>query len=231
MAIFQKLADANPAVSDYQGCLAGCYNNIGEVHLKQKRFPEARDRFREALVHLKKTLSKAPLHPQFRSFMKPFLENLENAGRELKDPAILAEVEREREAFEKTDPVLVALDRKLAAVSRGEAKLENNAERLELAQRSYDKSLHALAATFWADALAADPKLAESRLLKVPFRRRPRRGTRGFWKGQGRPTPGRCGQNQVARPGPAVAQGRAGDVDESSRKRLQDQWCHRRANS
>ena len=48
-AIFQKLADANPAVTDYQGCLAGCYINIGEFHLKEKRFPEARDRFRARL--------------------------------------------------------------------------------------------------------------------------------------------------------------------------------------
>ena len=117
----------------------------------------------------RKALSTAPLHPLFRVNMKSILENLEITGHNLKDPAILAEVEREREAFDKTDPAVIALDRKLTAVSRGEAKLQNNAERLEMAQRAFEKSLHALAATFWADALAADPKLGESRELKVLF--------------------------------------------------------------
>ena len=134
-----------------------------------KRFPEARDRLREALVWQKKVLSKAPLHPKYRDLMKKILANLERAGRELNDPAILARVEREREAFETTDPALVALDSRLTAISRGEAKAQNNEERLQFAQRAYDKSLHAFAATLWADALAADPKLDESRQFQVPY--------------------------------------------------------------
>src|SRR5262249_53775108 len=48
------------------------------------------------------------------------------------------------------------------AVTKGEAP-KANAERLALAQRAYDTGHYAVAARLWAEALDADPKVAESR--------------------------------------------------------------------
>ena len=47
--------------------------------------------------------------------------------------------------------------------SREASNPKDKAERLRLAQRAYDKALHATAARLWAEALAADPKLGDDR--------------------------------------------------------------------
>jgi hypothetical protein len=60
-------------------------------------------------------------------------------------------------------PEMVALDQRLAAVIKGVQQPKDNAERLSLAQRAYEKALHGAAAQLWADALEADPKLADDR--------------------------------------------------------------------
>jgi hypothetical protein len=41
LAIFQKLADANPKVPDYQRDVATAHNNLGWMLVRQKRFAEA----------------------------------------------------------------------------------------------------------------------------------------------------------------------------------------------
>src|SRR5205823_6449826 len=46
---------------------------------------------------------------------------------------------------------------------------KDNAERLALAQRVYDTKRYLTAARLWADALAADPKLAEDRQAQHPY--------------------------------------------------------------
>ena len=62
-----------------------------------------------------------------------------------------------------SDPAMVALDARLSAIIKGDQQPKDNAERLRLAQRAYDKALHATAARLWAEALAADPKLGDDR--------------------------------------------------------------------
>src|SRR5262249_29641769 len=58
---------------------------------------------------------------------------------------------------------LAALAGRLAAITKGDAGPRDNADRLALAQMCYDTKRHAAAARFWADALAADPKLGDDR--------------------------------------------------------------------
>jgi hypothetical protein len=60
------------------------------------------------------------------------------------------------------DPEKAALDERLAAVIRGEAP-QNNPERLQLADRAYEKRLYAASTRLYGEALAADPKLADDR--------------------------------------------------------------------
>ena len=91
------------------------------------------------------------------------LTNLIKAARGLGDSEGVAEAERELAKLRDSDPAMVALDARLSAIIRGDQQPKDNRERLQLAQRAYDKALHAAAAKLWADALDADPKLAEDR--------------------------------------------------------------------
>jgi serine/threonine-protein kinase len=58
---------------------------------------------------------------------------------------------------------LWALADRLPAVLKGEDRPKAADEGLTLAQMCYEKALHAAAARLWADALSAEPKLAEDR--------------------------------------------------------------------
>jgi serine/threonine protein kinase len=68
-----------------------------------------------------------------------------------------------------SDPAMVALDVRLSVILRGYQQPKDSGERLQLAQRSYDKALHAAAAKLWADAIDADPKLAEDRQAQTRY--------------------------------------------------------------
>jgi serine/threonine-protein kinase len=58
---------------------------------------------------------------------------------------------------------LAALADRLPAILRGDDRPADNAERLALAQICYDTKRPAAAVRFWAEALAADPKLGDDR--------------------------------------------------------------------
>ena len=60
-------------------------------------------------------------------------------------------------------PAMVALDARLTAIIKGDQQPKDEADRLRLAQRAYDKALHATAARLWGEALAADPALGDDR--------------------------------------------------------------------
>src|SRR5262249_14711751 len=80
----------------------------------------------------------------------------------LDDAGLRAEAQRGLAALVFGNPRRAVVDTRLAAVLKGEPP-EDNAERLDLAQRAYDTKRDAAAATLFAEALAADPKLAEPR--------------------------------------------------------------------
>ena len=58
---------------------------------------------------------------------------------------------------------LAALAPRLPALLKGEGRPKDVADRLAIAQMCYDTKRHAAAARFWAEALAADPKLGDDR--------------------------------------------------------------------
>ncbi len=65
------------------------------------------------------------------------------------------------EAWVRDCEQMVAIEKKLPAILRGEAKPANAAERVAIAQFCYDKQLHATAARFWTEAFQAEAKLAD----------------------------------------------------------------------
>ena len=157
----QKLADDHPESPDYAHMLGGMLHNLAEVDLGAKRFQEARERLREAIVRQKKALAAYPRSPEYRQFLAMHLTYLSKAARGLgrEDEAI--EAERELAELDASDPRSAALDARLAAMLKGEAP-KDNAERLALAQRAYDTQRYATASRLWAGALEADPKLADN---------------------------------------------------------------------
>jgi formylglycine-generating enzyme required for sulfatase activity/tetratricopeptide (TPR) repeat protein len=56
-----------------------------------------------------------------------------------------------------------ALAKRYPAIVRGEDKLADNAERLQVAQIAYERKQFATATRLWAEALASDPKLGDDR--------------------------------------------------------------------
>ena len=58
---------------------------------------------------------------------------------------------------------MIALEGRLPAVVKGDEVPRDAAERLGFARLCYDGGLYAAAARFWAEALAADPKLGDDR--------------------------------------------------------------------
>jgi serine/threonine-protein kinase len=75
------------------------------------------------------------------------------------DPERVKKVDSELALVERQ----VALAPRLAAVVRDDDRPADTSERLEFARLAYDRRLHAASARLYADALAADPKLADGR--------------------------------------------------------------------
>ena len=163
LAIQRKLAREHPESPDFASDLGGTLNNIAMIDLDAKRFEEARVRLREAVEWQRKALASNPAHPNYRQFLANHLTNLITPARGLGDAEGVAEAERELAKLRDSDPAMVALDARLAAILKGDQQPKDNAERLRLAQRAYDKALHATAARLWAEALEADPKLGDDR--------------------------------------------------------------------
>ena len=74
----------------------------------------------------------------------------------------MAEAERELAELRDSDPAMKAFDARLSAIIKGDQKPKDNADRLQLAHRAYEKALHATAARLCAEAFAADPKLGDN---------------------------------------------------------------------
>ena len=166
LRISQKLVRDQPESPFIQARLGGTLNNLAEIELDAKRFEQARDLLQQAIECQRKALAVNPANPNFRQPMGAHLDNLIKAYRGLNDAKRAAEAEQELAKFRASDPAMVALDARLAAVLKGDASPKDNTERLQLAQRAYDKALHSSAARLWSEALGADPSLADDRQVQ-----------------------------------------------------------------
>ena len=188
--IQQRLVAEHPANPDNSSLLGGILNNLAIIDMGANRFSQARKRLREAIAWQKKALSIHPAHPHYRRFMRNHLMNILRTCQKIDDRKGIAEAERELKALADSDPAMMALDAKLAAILNGEERPRNTAERLPLARRAYDRSLHALATRLWGEALTADPKLAEDRQVRIPYNAACAAALAGMGQGQDNPAPG-----------------------------------------
>ena len=100
----QKLAEDHPESPDYPHIEGGVLQNLAEVDLGAKRFQEACERLREAIVRQKKALAGHPKNPEYRQFLAMHLACLANAARGLGRADEAIEAERELSALTASDP-------------------------------------------------------------------------------------------------------------------------------
>ncbi len=163
LSIRERLLRSHPESPVDASGLAMLLHNMANIDLAAGRFDEARGLLQQAINGQKKALAANPRNPQYRQFLANHLANLIKAAQGLGDSEGVVEAERELAVLRDSDPAMLALDARLAVIINGEQQPVKNAERLALAQRAYEKSLHATAARLWAEALEADPKLGDDR--------------------------------------------------------------------
>jgi serine/threonine-protein kinase len=163
LAIFRVLVREHPESPEFASGLGGGLHNAAMIDLDAKRFEQARGRLRQAVEWQRKALASTPANTNYRRFLVNHLTGLIDAARGLGD----TKAERELARLRDSDPAMKALDARLSVVLKGEAP-KSNTERLELAQRAYDKALHA-AARLWDEALETDPKLSEDRRARYRY--------------------------------------------------------------
>jgi tetratricopeptide (TPR) repeat protein len=113
---------------DAWSALGATLNNIATIDMDARRFVEARERLREAIVVQHKALSVVPANPTFRAFLGNHLNNLLKADRALG----LVEEARERAdpARYRSAAVHVDLIRPDIQLERGEGQLADRGQRL-----------------------------------------------------------------------------------------------------
>ena len=161
-AIQERLAREQPESAGRASSLGGVLNNMALIDLDERQFESARAKLTRAIEWQRKALAANPNHPTYRQFLANHLNNLIRAAKGLGRADEAAEAKRERDELRNSDPKFVALDARLAGVLKGQAP-KNEAERIQLAYRAYENSLHALSARLYTEAFANDPKLADSR--------------------------------------------------------------------
>ena len=169
VTLLRELTSEYPDVSRLPSELGVVLQNLAVMDLRAKRFDAAAAGLREAAIWQRKALAASPTERFPRSRLTDHLENLRQAASGLGLAEEADQAFREINGLRSSAPEAAAFNARLAAVLKGEDCPKNNAERLVLAQLTYDKSLFAASARFLSEALASDPKLAEDRVKQHAY--------------------------------------------------------------
>jgi tetratricopeptide (TPR) repeat protein len=162
LAILEPLAREHPTSPEYASVLGATLNNLASIDQRARRFEQARDRLQQAISWQEKALGPNPKHPIYRLFLGNHLKNLIRAANALGNDNEAKAAQHKLDDLVATDPAKVAIDARVAAVTRGEPPRDNG-ERVQLAYRAYEKKLFGASAQLYAVALEADPKLCTDR--------------------------------------------------------------------
>ena len=167
----------HPSVPDYQHGLASSHYQIGKLLRTAGRYDEAAGSFKKAVTIREALVARHADVPVYQGRLADclkeygillkaqgsFADSLTAFHRAAKfarpgtpDAAALPGLIRETENAR-------ALADRLPAVLKGEDKPKDAAEGLAFAQMCYDQFHHTAAARLWAEALAADPRVADDR--------------------------------------------------------------------
>jgi len=187
--IRERLAREHPELPDFASDLGATLNDLASIDLDRRQFDKARAGLTQAIKWQRKALAANPNHPTYRQFLANHLTNLIRAskGRGHDDEA--AEAQLELAGLRNSDPRIVALDARLAAVLKGKETAKSDAERIQLAYRANDKTLHAASARLLAEALANNPELADDRQAQNRYNAACAASLAGSGKGTNDPPP------------------------------------------
>jgi serine/threonine protein kinase len=158
-----RLVRDHPEAPEFASELGATLNNMALIENGQREFAKAHAKIAEAIEWQRKALAAKPHHAKFRQFLANHLTNMIEAANALGRGDEAAHARRELDALRDSDPRIVALDARLIGVLDGKEAPRDETERLQLAHRAYEKSLHAASARLFAKALANDSKLAANR--------------------------------------------------------------------
>jgi len=177
ITIQEALAVRHPDVSDYQNGLANSHNNLGLLLAAVGRPDEAAGAYKKAITMNEALVARQPNVPEYQNGLANSYANL-GLLRKAEGSFVDARTAFHRAAkfAQSGTPVAAAVPRliretdndialasRLSGVLKGDKKPKDAAEWLAFAQLCYDQSRYAAAARLWAEALAADPKLADDR--------------------------------------------------------------------
>jgi tetratricopeptide (TPR) repeat protein len=186
--IQSRLVREYPDVPDYASDLGTTIHNLAFMDIENRRWMPARAKLKQAIAWQKKALASKPNHPTYRQILKNHLSGLIQAANALGNDAEAAEAQRELKELDATDPAKAAIDARLTAVIEGEPA-KDNAERLQLAYRAYEKKLHASSARLFDEALKGDPKLADDRQAQHRYNAACAAALAGCGQGKDEPAP------------------------------------------
>jgi tetratricopeptide (TPR) repeat protein len=169
LAIRQTLAHEHPESPEFTSDLSLVLHNIAEIDLGAERFEKARTRLQQAVELERKALAVNPANPTYRRWLYDYQNHLIAIARALNDAEGLAEAERELATLRDSDPANVTLDARLPAIIKGDQQPTDEADRLALANRAYNKALHVTAARLLGEVLAVNPKLGDDRRALVRY--------------------------------------------------------------
>lgn len=164
--IRERLVREHPDSPAFASDLGVHLGNMARIDLGELRFDEARAKLVRAIEWQRKALAVYPKNRLYRKSLASHLSKLIRAAEALGHADEAAQTRRELAELVASDPAKEDLDALLAAVLNGSKKPTNNAERIQLADRANEKAMHAAAFRLYAEALANDPKLVDSRQMQ-----------------------------------------------------------------
>jgi eukaryotic-like serine/threonine-protein kinase len=161
--ILERLAREHPDSPKFLSDLGYTVNSAAMIELAEGRFDEVRNKLRPAIELQRKALAGAPAMLEFRENLAKTLKNFILAAEGLRRADEADQARRELATLVAADPKQAPLDARLAAVAEGKEKPNDDIERLQLANRAYEKTLHATSARLYTDAFTNNPKLSDNR--------------------------------------------------------------------
>jgi hypothetical protein len=153
----------HPEMPAFASSVGVSLHNLATLDFKGRHLEKASERLQTAVKQQRKALDSNPRNAEYRKFLNLHLVSLSRVARALGDSVCVSQTESEIATLRDSDPALAALEARLAAVGQGDQQPRDETERLQLAQRAYDKALYPIAARLWSEALLANPQLGDDR--------------------------------------------------------------------
>ena len=165
----RRLTRDHPDQPEQNSRLGLVLDDLGMISLLKGQPEKARPQILEAIDHQHKAFTARPTDSSFQRALVEHWANLKKVAEALNDPKAAAEAERERVAVRDAKPAQVVLDTKLAAVIKGDDQPRDASERLQLAQRAFERGMHSTAAWLWGEAIETEPMLLENRVVQYRY--------------------------------------------------------------